>query len=494
MRKPVQSTRRQWFSRYFGLDSPQYELPFVDFDLKSDVPLYIDPYTITKDPTELAGRCHTAIVSFFQALVDAIRSQNRHEIKRLIHRRLAEPSELHLGVSQIARRGRGIGHEQEDRIIEALIKSEAVRVGAIQAIQEFELHIEGIGPDKVSDLVANIILGELARYTEEACQAHGIPTRPCAVDGFWDTTNKEWTGGHFNLPVKGIHDYILVPKRFIRKDRDLINHREFYEKYVLEILQRELLDARDSLVETLRGGRQRVTKKSVRKDPRFRPSKEFISQFIINHPEVINGYREELNDRFAPADPAEFSGKATIDDPTVRKLLKDLEHIKQGKSQAKKFHSTVFELIQFVFDWCLENFESEYKMNSGRGRVDIIADNFANGGLFLELRQKLNANSVPIECKNYKSDLGNNEFNQIAQRLGEKSSKFGIMFCRQVENWQETLAHLTDRWLRQGIIILLFDDRDLTELVQARLDRDIEKIEGRLRQKRRAVELGGTRR
>jgi hypothetical protein len=231
----------------------------------------------------------------------------------------------------------------------------------------------------------------------------------------------------------------------------------------------------------------------MRKDPRFRPSKEFISQFIISHPEVINSYREELNDRFAPADPAEYSGKASIDDPTVRKLLKDLEHIKPGKSQAKKFHSTVFQLLQFVFDWCLENFEVEYETNSGRGRVDIIADNFANGGLFLDLRHQLNANSVPIECKNYKSGLGNNEFNQIAQRLGERSSKFGMLFCRQVENWHDMLAHLTDRWLRLGIIILLFDDHDLTDLVQARLDRDFKRIEGLLRQKRRAVEFGGTR-
>lgn len=491
MPKSAQSVNRQWFSRYFGISEPQYQLPFVDFDLKSDVPLYIDPYAITRDPTDLAAQCHYAIVSYFQTLIDALRNQNRHEIKRLIHRRLAEPSELHLGVSQTARTGRGIGEDQEARIIEALVKSEAVRVGAIQAIQELELHIEGIGPDKVSDLVANIVLGELAAYTEEVCQTYGILTRPCAVDGFWDPDSNEWTGGYFNLPVKDTHDYILVPKRFVRKDRDLINHREFYEKYVLEILQRELLDARDSLVETLRSGRQRVTKKSARRDPRFRPNKDFISKFIISHPEVIDSYREELKNRYEPADPAEYSGKASIDDPIIRKLLKDLEKINTGKSDANKFHSAVFQLVQFTFDWCLENFEIEYETNGRRARVDVIADNYANGGLFRDFRQQLNANSVPIECKNYKNDLGNNEFNQITQRLGQKSSKFGMLFCRQVENWQEMLAHLTDRWLRQGVLILLFDDKDLVQLVNARLDRNFQQIEGLLRQKRRAVEFGG---
>jgi hypothetical protein len=40
---------RVWFSKYFSLDFTQFELPFVDFNLNADVPLYIDPYAITKD-------------------------------------------------------------------------------------------------------------------------------------------------------------------------------------------------------------------------------------------------------------------------------------------------------------------------------------------------------------------------------------------------------------------------------------------------------------
>lgn len=485
-------TRRQWFSRYFGVDLPQYELPFVDFDLASDAPLYIDPYAITKDPTELAARCHRAITSYFQALIDPIRQRDDRHLHRLIHGRMAEPTEIHLGVSRLARGGRGIGQAQEDQIVEALIKSEAARVGAVQAIQELELHIEGIGPDKVSDLIANIILGELSSFTEEACQAFRITARPCAVDGFWDAERREWTGGYFNLPARNTHDYILMPRRFIRRDRDLINHREFFDKYVLDVLQRELLDARDSLVETLKNGSARVTKKSIREDPCFALTKKYISAFIIEHPEAIDQYRRELTDRFAPTDPAEYSGKAGLDDPAVRALLAELTKIRPGKAQARRFHMAVYELLQFVFDWCLENFAVEYETNSGRGRVDIIADNHQGVGFFAEIRETLNANSVPIECKNYKSDMGNNEFNQMAQRRGRKSSRFGMLFCRRVDDWKNMLGHLTDRWLRQDILILLFDDGDLRTLVDARLARDFHAIEAYLREKRRAVEYGAT--
>jgi plasmid stabilization system protein ParE len=269
-----------WFSRFFGVDQPQYELPFVDFSLHSDVPLYIDPYAITKDPTEFAARCHNAIFSYFELLLETIRTGSRTELRRLVRDRLTEPSEIHLGVSQVARRGRGIGVDQEQQVLSALADSAAAQAGVIQAIQELELHILGIGPDKISDLIANIILGYLARYTERICRYYGIATRPCAVSTFWNEDRQEWDGGYFNLPVYGTHSYILVPKRFVRRERDLMNHTEFYNKYVLEVLQRELLDAGDSLVQTLKSGRRRVTKKDLKEDGRFPGTKDFISRVL----------------------------------------------------------------------------------------------------------------------------------------------------------------------------------------------------------------------
>lgn len=82
--KMIGSSDRIWFSQYFDLEDPQFKLPFVDFNLNGDVPLYIDPYAITKDSSDLAVACHNCLVSYFQALLDAIRSGNRTQIKRLL--------------------------------------------------------------------------------------------------------------------------------------------------------------------------------------------------------------------------------------------------------------------------------------------------------------------------------------------------------------------------------------------------------------------------
>jgi len=479
-----------WFSQFFGMELPQYELPFVDFNIHSDVPLYIDPYAITKDPTELAAHCHNAIISYFQVLIETIRSGNSSKLRQLIRGRLSEPTEIHLGVSKAARRGRGIGGAQEQQVVDALSNSEAARMGVIQAIQELELHIRGIGPDKISDLVANIILSYLAQFTEAACAAYGIATQPCAVSGFWNPERMEWDGGYFNLPAHETHSYVLVPKRFVRRERDLMNHRVFYRKYVLEVLERELITADDSLVETLKSGKRRVTKKAMSEDPRFALSKDFISQFIIEHPDAIDAYRNELWRSFNPTDPAVWSGKDAEDDPLVRDALADLDGLRAGREDASAYHETVFALVQFVFDWVLENFDMEYKMDQGRSRIDVIADNYAGGGLFAELREELNATSVPIECKNFATDLGNDEFNQLMDRLGPTTSRFGMLVCRTITDRAAMLKHQSDRWLRHQSLILLVDDALLKHLVDLRLAREFSAIESTLRKKIRAVRYG----
>ena len=481
-----------WFTDLFGVEQPQYQLPFIDFNVYSDVPLYIDPYAITKDPSDLAAHCHNAIVSFFETLLDAVKADDRLALRSLLNSRLTEPQQICLGVSKTARGGRGIGREQEGQIVEALRGSSAAKSGVLEALQELELHIPHVGPDKISDLVANIILHHLAGFTEETCQAYGIATRPCPVDGFWDSEQRKWDGGFFNLPVHGTSSYVLVPKRFVRRERDLMNHSRFYDKYILDTLQRELLTADDSLVRTLGSGMRRVTKEDIKHDPRFRPSKEFISEFIVGHPEVIAAYRKELEESYRPEDPAVWSGRAAVDDPGVQSILNEIASLAPGRKDANRYHAAVFQLVRFVFDYALENFECEYEMDQGRGRIDIIADNYAGGGFFMEARSEYGASTVPIECKNYSDDLGNNEFNQIMDRMGPTTSRLGLIFCRTIDDRAALIDHLNDRWLRQQKMVLVIDDSALRQLSELRLARSFHGIESRLRLLVRQVRYGNS--
>src|SRR5258707_10710793 len=106
----------EWFSKHFGIRLPQYKMPFIDFDIHGDVPLYIDSYAITKDTSPLGIACHNAIVSYFQALLDAIKRGDSHHVTYLIHNRLREPKEIYLGVGKAARTGMGLGSVQEAQV------------------------------------------------------------------------------------------------------------------------------------------------------------------------------------------------------------------------------------------------------------------------------------------------------------------------------------------------------------------------------------------
>lgn len=481
-----------WFSQYFGINQPQYKLPFVDFLLDGDVPLYLDSYAITKDGSEMADRCHKAIVSYFQALLDAVKSRNTERIQELIHDRLVEPKEIHLGVSKRARSGVGLGRVQEGHIIQAIAQSSALTSGAIRDIQELELHIEGLGPDKVSDLIANIIKGHLAEFTQDVCAKYAVETRPCTVSFLWESDESEWTSKRYHLPVRGSDKYILVPKDFVRREQDTVNHRHFYDQYILDFYMRERQKAADSLAATLRTPPERVTKTSLKKDPPLPSNKLTVSSFILEHPNIIEQYRENLLQGPNPFDFAAISGKAELDDKIIQDTLKKLAKTPAGQNHASQYQDIVLELLMFVFDWCLENFEKEYPVDQKRGRIDIIADNYARRGVFKDLRDTFEATSIPIECKNYNGSLGNEEFNQLADRLSPQTSRLGFLFCRRIKKRDDIVMHVSSRYLKQKICILVFDDDHLKDLVEMRRHRDYKRIELLLQKMIRAVRYAGS--
>jgi hypothetical protein len=479
-----------WFSQYFGINQPQYKLPFVDFLLDGDVPLYLDSYAITKDGSEMAACCHKAIVSYFQALLDAVKSRDTERLQNLIRGRLVEPKEIHLGVSKKARAGVGLGRVQEGQIINAITHSRALVTGAIQDMQELELHIEGLGPDKISDLIANIIKGYLAEFTLEICDKYGVETRPCTVNFLWDSDDLQWISNRYHLPVRRDDAYILIPKDFVRREQDTVNHSHFYDKYILDFYVRERQDAADSLATTLKTQPERVTKATLKKDPPVPSNKPSISGFIQEHPDTMEQYREKLRQGPNPFDCAAITGKAEIDDKIIEDTIEKLTKTPAGRSYATDYQNVVFELLVFVFDWCLENFEKEYPVDQNRGRIDIICDNYATGGLFKDLRDQLYANSIPIECKNYNDNLGNNEFNQLADRLSPETGLLGFLFCRRIKKREDISYHVSDRYMRHKKCILVFDDQHLQDLVEMRRHQDYRRIESLLRKMIRDVRYG----
>jgi hypothetical protein len=137
------------FSDHFGLGKSQAQLDFVDVDLHTDIPLFVDPYAISLEDTEWFIECNNLIIDFFELVVQSIRDGNEVRARSLLSN-LREPNDTRLGLSTGRSRGNGIGGEQSGQIFDRLKDSKAVLTGNLTDLADTELVIRGIGRDKIS--------------------------------------------------------------------------------------------------------------------------------------------------------------------------------------------------------------------------------------------------------------------------------------------------------------------------------------------------------
>ncbi|MGL6073840.1 MAG: hypothetical protein ACRC8S_06725 [Fimbriiglobus sp.] len=279
------------FSEQFGIGKSQCELEFVDILLQTDLPLYIDPYSFKICQNTTAIDCNNLVVDFFSTVVDCIRQKKDRKGQGLLNM-LNEPNETRFGVSSKQSNGRGVGRMQSNAIYERLKESLAVQTGMLKDLSDCELLIPGISEDKISDITTNIIMKRLADFTDQQCRNYKITTRQVAAGPAWDEQINGWTSRYFNLPSYQGKPIVLVPKWMVRR-AIAANHQEYYRDFVLEFLQREHLTAGSSLVEVLKSGKRRVTKKSLMEQHPC--SKDFLRQFSEEHPDVLKQYREFMS-------------------------------------------------------------------------------------------------------------------------------------------------------------------------------------------------------
>jgi hypothetical protein len=82
---------------------------------------------------------------------------------------------VELGFSRARARGRALRPEAARDVWGALSKSEAVKTGLLEDLDDTILMVEGISSDIVSDIATNVIREPLIRYTKQVCETYGIP-------------------------------------------------------------------------------------------------------------------------------------------------------------------------------------------------------------------------------------------------------------------------------------------------------------------------------
>jgi len=208
--------------------------------------------------------------------------------------------------------------------------------------------------------------------------------------------------------------------------------RRYYTHYLLPKMQAYEKSINSALVDVLKDGRTRVTKKSLRK--KYGADKLAIADQSLRHPKVIERYRKDAVKASHPITHRQFAEIENIDVPRFDKLLNAVTKQPVGRATAYDYENAIEALLSAMFFPSLSFPKKQTEIHEGRKRIDITYVNSAQSGFFSWLATHYASAHIFVECKNYGKEIGNPEIDQLAGRFGPTRGKVGILVCRSVED------------------------------------------------------------
>jgi hypothetical protein len=292
---------------------------------------------------------------------------------------------------------------------------------------------------------------------------YGIPLEEGVHSGLaWDPMRKEWDDSFFTrMIVAGGKPILLVPKIIVRYDL-LLTKQEYFRNHLAPALQREEIDKPGSkLVKTAKDGKKYVLKGDV--EAEYDGDKSTMARLSFDRADVFHSYKEQkLAESSWPLTHDQLSVATHTKRVDFDELLQSVLTVAPGAEGATRYHRAVGSFLTAIFYPALTQPIIEDEINQGRKRVDITYANVAKQGFFSWLvLQRHPCSYIVVECKNYRSDLGNAELDQICGRFSELRGKVGILVCRSFANKYKFIQRCRDAALQRREFVLVLDDQDL---------------------------------
>lgn len=271
------------FSEQFGIKCMGDE-EWFDPILHQDTLLFIDPFSVFKSDDNLFHDSYSEMMYFFQQAFEMIAHSGgtkSHLSYKKAESMLVFPevNAICLGYSK-TQQGAGTGPKWAKTLTFNISRIIAKGVTHISHFEELGIFCEGIGPDRLSDMTANLLKNRLITYTQRICNLHGVPMQSKRVQhAYFDYEYKRWCSSEYLLPVnpyKQNAPIILVPKSFLNVLPE-INSEDFSETI--------------QLAERLRNDFNYEVDKSL--------DKEKIAQIAIENYDLVKEYIDIVEKREA---------------------------------------------------------------------------------------------------------------------------------------------------------------------------------------------------
>lgn len=282
------------FSKKFGITDPNPE--FFDINIYGDTKQFVDPYCISQTPTRTGKQAQQTIDSFMKELLGSIKIQDDLR-SRYLCSKFSEPNGTRLGYSKIKKDGAGAGNILATLFLEQLkIIRHLILNDIFNHLEECGLMCDNLRHDRISDITIDIVKKSLIEFTQDQCLKYGIQMRKSASKlSYFCITTMKWKEAHFDLPHIDESDefLILIPRTFIPKI-PTYNPMYFYTNTAQEHFKRDAIFNHAPCVSTDRKGNIQVLSKDLRRSDYYKPSKVNIKRGIMEKPELLIKYRNEI--------------------------------------------------------------------------------------------------------------------------------------------------------------------------------------------------------
>jgi hypothetical protein len=319
----------------------------------------------------------------------------------------------------------------------------------------------GIGPDRVSDIAANILKRYLIAYTKRQCEIWKLPTNSgVPISHIYNHSTGLWEDSHEDLPVSEVDGaaILLVPRRLVRV-LPWINYDDFLRTEFSPYLAARRGAAKSARVELDNSGT------SGGRSPNPKAAVVTVTRRDIA---LVERYVRGREAQSAEARPAlDYIGlDACLQGETLKEKLRS---IPSGREHAGDYQRIVLEILNYLFNPELIDGQPEVRTVDGTERRDIIFTNDSDESFWAYLRTAHDSLLIMFEAKNM-AELDIAAINQTATYLGDRIGRLGIIVTRNAtpESVRRTIFSVWNDSAPNRKVLLSLSDEQLCELIDQR--------------------------
>lgn len=275
------------FSEHFGVERTP-EDDWFDPVLSTDTRLFVDPFRIFVEEEGRWAGAHPRLIGFFNLVLGLVAAARRNRASahwRASTRLLMfpEPHEFCLGYSLGSPLGAGAGRGLQQGMLDGAEVAVELGLGQVSHFEELALFEAGIGADRISDVVCNVLKSDFTEYTQEICRRHDTEMENLrVVHAGWSRDRRRWENEAVLLPKNPFTNraVLLTPQRFLR-ELPTVDPLDFWEW------------AWTNKNEDIRGEFNYEIGRGV--------DREQIARFARMHPQIVHRYVEHLEQDPKPA-------------------------------------------------------------------------------------------------------------------------------------------------------------------------------------------------